>query len=347
VNRRRTRRILIGVPVVLVVLVMGLVLVIVVVTRIGDQPAPVPAAYRPPASLPTAAVPLAADHLAFDSDRSGNYELFVMSRDGSDARPLTTDRAFDSWWPRISPDRRTIIFYRSPAGRHDLDFSVSALWAVAADGSGLTLVRPAGLDRWTVQGHAEWSPDGTRLVMFGGSRINPQIYLTDGVGQQPQAVTGRGGTNIDPSFAPDGRSIVFIGCPQAMCTEPDYEVYQVPVSGGDPVRLTDDDIRDNDPAFSPDGRHLAWLSQIGTGGIGGVGVWDVRIAGPDGRNPRRLVGDDGVTSKPEWARDSQTIFVHRIPPGQARFGIYELGLNGAVVHDLTAGQPGANEYGGS
>jgi TolB protein len=331
--------------IVAVLAILGVIALVLLIlwARSLDTPATVPPDFRPPTTLPaapeTGAIPVG--HVAFDSDRSANFEIFVMDGDGGGVHALTDDPAYDSWWPRISPDRRTVLFYRTPAGTHDRDFTVTSLWSMAADGTGLTELRPAGLDGWTQQGHAEWSPDGESLVMFGGARGNPQIFVTDRQGQHPRQVTDRPGSNLDPVFSPDGSTIAFVGCPGAICMFGDYEIYTIPVSGGEATRLTDDGMRDHDPYYSPDGTQLAWLTQI-EGGL--VGVWDVRIAGADGSNPRRLVGDDGVTSRPQWSADGTRIIVHRIPPGGDRFGVYEFQVDGSASRDLTAGQPGTNEY---
>jgi Tol biopolymer transport system component len=259
-------------------------------------------------------------------------------------RQLTDDPQWDSWWPRISPDRSTVVFYRTPAGSHDRDFTRTSLWAIGADGSGAVLVRPAGLDKWPVQGHAEWAPDGQSLVMFGGpNRSNPQIFLTDRLGQNPRQITDRPGSNLDPSFAPDGRTIVFVGCPERFCTPGDQEVYTVPVAGGDATRITHDGIRDNDPYYSPDGTQLAWLSQI-SGVL--VGSWDIRIApAAGGADPRRLVGDDNVNSRPQWSADGRTIYFHRSVKGSGNgFQVWSIGVDGTDPREITAGQPGTNEY---
>jgi Tol biopolymer transport system component len=330
--------VLIALGVVVVLAVVG----IVVLLKVLDRPATVPAGFVPPSELPVSTAPLGADEIAFDSDRSGNFELYMMITDGSAVRALTKDPQFDSWWPRISPDRKSIVFYRTPAGTHDLDFAQTSLWAVAADGSGVTELRPAGLDGWTFQGHAEFAPDGNQLVMFGGSRFNPQIYVTDAVGQHPRTVTDRPGANLDPVFSPDGKYIAFVGCPDGFCNEERYEIYRIPVAGGEAERLTDDNIRDHDPYYSPDGTTLAWLSETSTDG---PGVWDVRIATvADMGDPRLLVGDRGVTSRPQWSADGSTIYVHRIAPGGHAFGIWSVGANGTGLTEITAGQPGVNEY---
>ena len=324
-----------------VVMITGLA---VVIRLLSAQAPSVPATWTAPTALPRGPA-LPVDRLAFDSDRSGGFELYTMGHDGREVTRLTGDPAYDSWSPRLSPDRRTILFNRTPRGVHDTDAAQASLWAVGTDGSGLVQLRPVGLDGWVLQGHAEWSPDGSSLVMFGGSRLSPQIHVTDRLGQRPVAVTDRPGTNLDPAFHPDGKSIVFVGCPRAVCTEPDYEIYQVAVGGGAATRLTEDGWRDHDPMWSPDGRRLAWLTQLT---LGLPGVWDIRWLGSAQlaarATPRRLVGDDGVTSRPEFTVDGTAVFTHRIPPGGSRFQIFRIPLGGGPAVDITAGQPGTNEY---
>ena len=312
----------------------------IVLTGGANTPAQVPSGWTRPVALPASAA-LAADRFAFDSDRTGSFEVFTAGTDGGSPVQLTSDPVYDSWSPRVSPDRRTILFYRAPAGKHDLDQSIVSLWSVAADGTQPVELRPAGLDGWVLQGHAEWAPDAHALVMFGGSRISPQIQVTDALGQKPHAITDRGGTNLDPSFSPDGTQIVFVGCAQSICREGDYEIYRIPVAGGEATRLTDDSLRDQDPYWSPDGSRLAWLTAYGGAG---AGVWDVRIGDAQGRSPVRLFGDAGVTSRPAFAADSASIFVHRIPPGGARFDVFRIGVDGTGATSITAGQPGNNEY---
>jgi Tol biopolymer transport system component len=324
-----------GVPAVLVIGVSVSVLV-----GASARSASVPADWATPVSLPRSE-PLAADRLAFDSDRTGNFELFTVGTSGDSPTQLTHDPGYDSWSPRVSPDRQTVLFYRAPRGVHDLDQSAVSLWAVAADGTQPTQLRPAGLDGWVLQGHAEWSPDGTALVMFGGSRINPQIQVTDALGQHPRAITARGGTNVDPSFSPDGTQIAFVGCPRAVCTEQDYEIYLVASTGGKAQRVTTDSLRDQDPCWSPDGTRLAWLTALGGSGIG---VWDVRIGDAQGRQPRRLFNDSGVTSRPAFSADSRYVFTHRIPPGGTKFDVYRIGVDSSGPTVVTAGQQGNNEY---
>jgi Tol biopolymer transport system component len=342
---------------VLVALVLLIVAVIAVALHRLNTPQAVPKSWSPPAALPsspTAAIP--QGNLVFDSNRTGNYQIWTMATNGTGERQLTYDPKSDSWWPQISPDRRSILFYRTPTGVHDRDYSKTSLWAMAADGTDLAELRPAGLDGWVLQGHAEWSPSGGAIVMFGGSRLNPQIWVTDELGEHPREVTHRGGTNIDPSWDPDGRTIVFVGCPSSFCTPADQEVYTVPTNGGAPVRITYDHLVDYDPAFSHDGSALAWLTEMSSG-PDVAGTWDIRIipvAQPRGEvspapssAPRLLLPDISgtVNSKPSWSIDNRTIYFHRgYGDLQRGFQIWAVSPNGTELREITAGQGGSNEY---
>jgi len=286
------------------------------------------------------AVPkVARGNIVYDSNRSGTYEIFTMPLDGSTSTQLTDDPTWDSWWPKLSPDRTTILFYRTPAGVHDSDYTRTALWSMAADGSKLRLLRAAGADGWAYQGHGDFSPDGRHIVMFGGSRSNPQIWVTDLEGGDLHAVTDRPGQNLDPAWAKDG-SIVFISCPTWDCRRTSFEVYVIPPGGGEPARLTDDALQDQDPHLSPDGSKVALLTRLERS----PDLWDIRV-GAVGTVPQRLIGDDNINSKPNWTRDGRTILFHRAVMGSVRgFQVWAVAPDGTDLRQLTTMQPGQNEY---
>lgn len=287
---------------------------------------------------------LAAEMLAFDSDRTGNFEVYVMQTDGSQVRRLTSNPDYDSWWARIAPDRRRILFYRTPKGVHDTDYGRTSLWMMSADGTGQTLLLDTGAYGWGMHGHAEWSPDGRSLVMFAGNRINPQLFITDTAGRSPRRITNRGGQNLDPSWSPDGATIVFVGCPAAICFERNYEIYTIPAAGGQATRLTKNTVRDHDPYYSPDGARIAWLAQTDRSAFGGIGAWDVLVMGADGSHPRNLTRDGQINSKPQWALDGTRIYFHRLAPAVSPlWNLYHMRPDGSGITQLTNG-PGNAEY---
>lgn len=300
---------------------------------------PCPATVQPVA-------PLTSNVLVFDSDRTGTHEIFLMQADGSGVRQLTSDARYENWWGRISPDRRRILFYRAPHGAPEA-YERASLWVMNADGSALCQLRPAQTDGWTMQGHAEWSPDGAALAMFGGLRVSMsvEIFVTDVTGQHPRQVTARGGINTDVSWSPDGQTLLFNGCPALPCEPAAYEIYAMPASGGSATRLTNDALADYDPYFSPDGEQIAWLTTFDSAAYDGIGAWGIRIMDAQGGPVRTAINDGQINSKPAWSLDGETLFFHRMEPlREVRWGIWQIQPDGSGLAPIAPDAPGNNEF---
>jgi len=285
--------------------------------------------------LPAGSSPLPATDLLFDANPTDHYEIYVSAADGSSVRRLTDDARFDSWYARLSPNRRRILFYRTPAGVHDTDDAATSLWMMNADGRDVTEVLSPGCYGWRFQGHAEWSPNGDRLVMFGG-KANPQIYLTNIDGTDPIPLTHRPGPNVDPSWSPDGSTIVFVGCPVTPCTPADYELYTVPARGGTAHRLTYDHLRDNDPQYSPNGQLLAWESETGPPSPSAPGgTWQLRVAHANGSDARTITSGRAISTNPTWSADGKRLFFYRLVYGRPKWQLWSILADGSDARQIT------------
>jgi Tol biopolymer transport system component len=78
------------------------------------------------------------------------------------------------------------------------------------------------------------------------------------------------------------------------------QLYRVPVSGGDPERLTDDGQHDFAPAPSPDGRSLAFHSPR-------AGSRDIYLLTLDGTPPVQVTDTPDQELVPEWAPDGSAL----------------------------------------
>lgn len=66
----------------------------------------------------------------------------------------------------------------------------------------------------------------------------------------------------DPQVSPDGKWIAYVvESMDAQKDKSNKDIYMVPFSGGDPVRLTTHDENDDHPRWSPDNRYLAFFSK--------------------------------------------------------------------------------------
>ncbi len=295
---------------------------------------------------------LGTNQLLFDSDRANSrHEIYVMRTDGSCVTRLTTNAAYENWWPRASPDRTKILFYRSPAGDPENYFNAS-LWVMNADGTGQTQLRADGEDGWLAQGHGEWSPDGTKIAMFGTVGSAFEIFVTNANGKNPVQYTNRGGVNTDVSWSPNGQQLLFNGCASAaVCQPANYEIYAMPATPlAAATQITNDNLADYDAYYSPDGTRIAWLVNVDPsanlipGTSTRLGRWAIRIA-TIGQAANYLIDDGNINSKPAWSLDSQTIFFHRMVPADGyRFRVFSIRPNGTGLTELTPGATGNSEH---
>jgi TolB protein len=129
--------------------------------------------------------------LAFESDRGGNQQIYVMGGGGGEAQRISFGKGRYST-PVWSPDGKWIAFTKNAGGK----FSIGVM---KPDGSG---------ERVLTEGyHNEgptWAPN-SRVIMFfresGGENGGPQLYSVDVTGYNEQKVPTPGFSS-DPAWSP-------------------------------------------------------------------------------------------------------------------------------------------------
>lgn len=94
------------------------------------------------------------------------------------------------------------------------------------------------------------SPDGARIA-FGALG---KLYVQDRAGGAPRAVAGVEGMAFQPSWSPDGRSLVYV-----TWSGEGGMLWSIPAAGGKARRLLSASAFYSEPAVSPDGRAVAVL----------------------------------------------------------------------------------------
>jgi TolB protein len=203
---------------------------------------------------------------AFDSNRGGNQDIWIMRKDGSGLRQITSHEAHD-WFPEWSPDGEQIAFYSLRSGNRDI-FTVPVL------GGAVVQLTNRPVDDW----QAMWSPAGDELVFYSGRRFgNTNLWIVSRDGSELRQLTFDMPVNAFPVWSPDGSKIAF-----ARGTMTAADIYLISPEGGDPVRLTDNKWIFLAPrVWSKDGETIYLFGQ--GGGYLGISLWAVSVAGGEAR----------------------------------------------------------------
>lgn len=266
---------------------------------------------------PIEAGPTIPDEIVFESNRDGDYELYIMNTDGGNQRQLTFNNA-DEEYPRVSPDGQRIAFVSNLDGNPEI-------YVMNRDGSEQTrLTFDPSEDRLPA-----WSPDG-RQIIFTSRRDDgkPDLHIMDADGSNVRQVARTPMYEGYTSWSPDGRRLAFSAYPDSSSMV--WQIYTMNADGTDIRRITNSSHHEWSPTWSPDGEWFVFLSQRDS--RSNPGVYLMR---PDGSDVRLLYNEPGEEWGPSWTPGgNQVLFTIGRPDGIDE--VLSIDIDGNNLRRLTA-----------
>jgi|HigsolmetaAR204D_1030405.scaffolds.fasta_scaffold00418_4 dipeptidyl aminopeptidase/acylaminoacyl peptidase len=263
--------------------------------------------------------------IAFVSKRDGDEEaqLYVIPVDGGEARRITnipTGVIAPKWFP----DSKRLAFLTQV-------WPDVTSWEETAKRLKERAEPKMSAQVWDKAPVSYWD----RLL----DGRETHIYSVSIAGGEPIALTLGSGLSLDVAepdassydVSPDGTEIAFAADVDKTGTDPNFDIFVMPVDGGAPTNLTSDNPADDlSPLYSPDGRLLAFRRQT----IKDFYADRARLMVFD----RRTRTIRGLTN--DWDRSADGLVWS--PAGDALYGsIDDAGTRRVYRFDLSGGEPRA------
>ncbi|HEY4641387.1 MAG TPA: hypothetical protein VII75_08590 [Thermoanaerobaculia bacterium] len=220
--------------------------------------------------------------IGFASNRTGNFEIWLMDWDGTNQRQITRHNAL-SILPSWSPDNDRMVYTSFARGTSDM-------YIISRRGGARTRVA-TGLNLNT---SATFSPVGNDIAFVGSVAGNPDIYLIKDDSTNLRRLTHDSSIESTPEWSPNGRQISFTsgrsGSPQ---------IYTMDAEGSNVQRISFEGEWNDDATWSPDGSKIAYTSRVN-------GRFQIRVADLATHQSRILAGE-GSNEQPAWSPDGKWI----------------------------------------
>ena len=247
--------------------------------------------------------------LAFISSRAGDSQVYILSMDGGEAHAwthLSTGADMVKW----SPDGKTLAFTSSVYP----DCKDDACNKLRDEEKEKNKVKAHVAEHLLYRHWTHWS-EGKRGHLF----VVPAPAAADQAeaSHVPRDLTEGADYDVPPderggpediNFSPDSKELCFTAVTDKMeATSTNGDLFLVPVTGGEPKRITTNPGFDGNPVYSPDGKFIAYHAQLTAGYE--ADRWRVMLYDRQaGKSEDLTPAFDRGAEQLAWSADSKKIF---------------------------------------
>lgn len=231
-------------------------------------------------------------YIIFESNRDGNWEIYIMNADGSHQKRLTRNDAEDrrpSWHPK----GQKIIFESTRTGKNEL-------YELALKTAKVKRIEVKGLKGSPI--FPRYSNRGKHIA-FGQaiSDTRSNIVITNTKGKVVQTLADYGYRSTYPIWSENDQSILFFSRHET--NNEDDELYLINLDGTNKRRLTNWPTHNFCPAWSKDGSRIAFAQSMD-----GIRP-EIFVINADGSGKQRITFNEDGDTLPDWSPDGEKLLI--------------------------------------
>jgi Tol biopolymer transport system component len=224
--------------------------------------------------------------IVYESDVTGDMQIWTMRADGSNQHLLFRDRGWDDFTPHYSPDGSRVVFARCNSS-----LFYCTIATISAAGGSLHVLTGG---HW-VDADPTFSPSG-RWIAFDSSRGGylSAVWVMTASGQKLHRLTAPRLEAFWPSWSPDGTHIAFT----RDCCLPFSQVFVMDSNGTNVLQLTHVPLphQAGFATYSPDGQKLVLISDLAYPNQDGNDIYTVNASTGQGLTRVTRTQPDAVLS---------------------------------------------------
>lgn len=265
----------------------------------------------------------AQQQIAYLSNQSGNFDLFLIDENGKNAQQLTQNPGWD-WYPKWSPQLEAILYNSNDTANQfriqaiqlngkplDIDTKGLEEFILAPDGSkALYTLRDldnqyigmmdltSGKNKLIIShpsynGRPSWSPNGQQFSFITDRDGNQELYLYQLSKQKSIRLSNTPKREKYTSWAPDGESIFYTYHYSDERDKEHNDIFRINIRTQKVQQITNDLVFYQEICVSPDGKKIAFHAKR----AGKHHIYTISSAGGD---ERQITTADAYHGEPEW-----------------------------------------------